>query len=305
MIPDRLPPLALPSLAGRRAVVTGANSGIGFATARALAQAGADVVLGVRDPARGEAARTSLASAAPRARFEVEVVDLGSLASVRAFAERVGREPVDLLINNAGLSAPDTQDTTEDGFELHWGVNYLGSFALTGLLLPALCAASRGARVVTLGSMVARVARLDRATLSGSRAGDPRLAYANSKLAMIMFARELHRRSLARDWRMSAVAAHPGWSDTPIFDPEGPFRIANRLGAVTGLMQSPADGAQPILLAATTREVRTGDYFGPTRHGGLSGPPGVVRPPRRALDDNTQGELWNRSIALTGVSFTA
>lgn len=305
MIPDRLPPLPVPSLAGRRAVVTGANSGIGFATARGLAQAGADVVLGVRNPARGEAARTSLALSAPQARLEVEVVDLGSLASVRAFADRVGREPVDLLINNAGLSMPDTQDTTEDGFELHLGVNYLGAFALTGLLLPALCAARGGARVVTLGSLVARVARLDPATLTDARARDPRLAYANSKLALIMFARELHRQSLAREWRLSAVAAHPGWSDTPIFDPHGPFRIANRLGKATGLMQSPTDGAQPILLAASTREVRGGDYFGPMRRWGLSGPPGVVRPPRRALDDSAQAELWNQSIALTGVSFTA
>ena len=301
MIPDRLPPLALPSLAGKRVLVTGANSGIGLATARALGLAGAQVVLGVRNPDRGVAAAAVLTEAAPAARFQVEVVDLGSLASIRALAARLGRRPLHLLVNNAGLNVAGRHET-EDGFELHLGVNYLGAFALTGLLLDALSAGN--GRVVTLGSLVARAARLDPARMERLRPRDAQASYATSKLAMILFARELQRRSRAEGWGLTAVAAHPGWSDTAIFDPEGPFKLANRFGAATRLIQSPTDGAQPILLAATARDVRSGGYYGPAARGGLSGPPGLVRLPRRARDDTLASELWNRSVALTGVSYT-
>ncbi len=152
--PDRLPPLPLPDLAGRRAVVTGASSGVGFATASALAGAGAEVILAVRDQGRGHAAADRIRSTRPGATVKVEVIELGSLVSIADFAVRVGAQPVDLLINNAGLSAKDPEARTADGFDLQVGVNYLGSWALTAGLWPALVSAP-AARVVTLGSTVA------------------------------------------------------------------------------------------------------------------------------------------------------
>ena len=296
-LPDRLPPLTLPDLAGLRAVVTGASSGVGLATARALAGAGAEVVLGVRDPAKGRSAADSILATHPHAALRVEVIELGSLVSIADFAARVGSAPVHLLVNNAGLSATDNQARTSDGFDLQVGVNYLGSWALTAGLWPALTA-TPAARVVTLGSMVATRGRIT--PDFGRPTGNTYRSYSDSKLAQIVFAGELRRRSTATGCGVSAVAAHPGWCRTAIFDTAGPPAWVEQLGSLLGALQSPADGAQPVLLAAT--DPRPGAYYGPTRRGGAAGAPGPARLPSGALVPGVGGRLWEMSTELTGVA---
>jgi NAD(P)-dependent dehydrogenase (short-subunit alcohol dehydrogenase family) len=293
---DRLPLLPLPDLSGRRAVVTGASAGVGLATATALAGAGAAVVLGVRNAARGDAAANGIRGTLPDADVSVEVVELGSLVSIADFAARVGAAPVDLLINNAGLSSNDADARTADGFDLQVGVNYLGSWALTAGLWPAL---RRGtaARVVTLGSTVANRGRIE--ADFGRPTGSTYRSYADSKVAQVIFAGELRRRSTAAGAGVSAVAAHPGWCRTAIFDTAGPPPYVFVIGSLIGALQSPGDGAQPILLAAT--DPRPGAYYGPTRRGGSSGPPGPAPLPSGALVPDVGARLWEMSTELTGV----
>ncbi len=295
LVPDRLPPLPLPDLSGRRAVVTGASAGIGLATAMALAGAGATVVLGVRNPGRGDAAAHTIRAAHPGADLAVEQVELGSLASIAAFAGRVGAGPVHLLVNNAGLSTPDSDARTVDGFELRVGVNYLGSWALTAALWPVLVAAG-GARVVTLGSLMASRGRIGPDFGTGEAAGR---AYGDSKLAQVVFAGELGRRSRAAGTDVTAVAAHPGWSQTAIFDAAGTPLVFETFGRLLGALQSPADGAQPVLRAAT--DPHPAAYYGPTRRWGSVGPVGAVELPARARQPGVGDRLWEISTRLTGV----
>jgi NAD(P)-dependent dehydrogenase (short-subunit alcohol dehydrogenase family) len=296
-IPDRLPPLPVPDLTGRRAVVTGSSAGIGEAAARALAGAGASVVLGVRDQARGEAAAARIRRAHPDATITIELVELGSLVSIAEFANRVGTTPVDLLINNAGLSAKDPEARTADGFDLQVGVNYLGSWALTAGLWPALKSAA-AARVVTLGSMMATRGQIN--AEFGRPTGSTYRSYSDSKLAQVVFAGELRRRSTAAGAAVSAVAAHPGWCQTAIFATAGPPAYVERIGHLVGALQSPADGAQPVLLAAT--DPRPAAYYGPTRRGGAAGPAGPSRLPSGALVPGVGARLWEMSTELTGVT---
>lgn len=295
-LPDRLPPLPLPDLRGRRAVVTGASAGVGLATATELAGAGASVVLAVRDAHRGAAAGERIRSAHPGASLVVELVELGSLASVAAFAERVATGPVHLLVSNAGLNSTDGSATTVDGFELQVGVNYLGSWALVAGLWPALAGA--GGRVVTLGSLVARRGRIGPDL--GVPTGQASRAYADSKLAQVVLALELRRRCAAASLPVTAAAAHPGWSRTAIFDSVGPPAWVDTLAGMAGVQQSAGDGAQPVLLAATT--TRPGPSYGPTRRGGAVGPPGPVPLPRRAREQGVGEALWQISAERTGVS---
>lgn len=297
-VADRLPPLVLPDLAGRRAVVTGANSGVGFQTACALAGAGAAVVLGARDAARGGAAADRIRAAHPGADVRVERVDLGSLAAIAEFASRVGAHPLHLLVNNAGVNTAAHGELTADGFDLQIGVNYLGAFALTARLWPALVATD-GARVVTLGSLVATRGRIEPGF--GLPSDSTRRSYADSKLAQVVFAGELRRRSTAAGAGVSAVSAHPGWCQTAIFDIAGPPAWVDRLGDLTGTLQSPADGAQPILLAAT--DPRPAAYYGPTRRWGAAGPPGPAPLPPGARVAAAGTRLWELSTRLTGVAF--
>ena len=296
-VPDRLPPLQLPDLGGRRAVVTGASAGMGLAAATALAGSGAQVVLGVRDSGRGDAAAARILATHPDATVTVEVIELGSLVSIAAFAARVGGTPLDLLVNNAGLSTTDPEARTADGFDLQVGVNYLGSWALTAGLWPALRSAP-AARVVTLGSLVATRGRIS-ADL-GRPTGSTYRSYADSKLAQVVFAGELRRRSNAAGAAVSATSAHPGWCQTAIFDSAGPPASVERVGHLLGALQSPADGSQPVLLAAT--DPRPAAYYGPTRRWGATGPAGPARLPAGALVPGVGARLWELSIELTGLA---
>ncbi|MFE3291548.1 oxidoreductase [Rhodococcus sp. NPDC059234] len=296
-----------PDQAGRTVLVTGANSGIGLETARALARLGARVVLGCRNEVRAEGARADLLASVPGARIEILRVDLADLASVRDAATRAHErfDRLDLLVDNAGLMrSPRT--VTADGFEANLGTNFLGHFALTGLLLDLVEAAPSG-RVVTVGSLAHRFGRIHFA--------DPQLAshftvakaYAQSKLAEVMFALALDRRLRASRARSISVAAHPGGSRTAVLrDQNALLRlgISSRMRALTTrLVQEPAAGALPILRAATDPSVAGGDYYGPGGLLELTGPPAPAGIARRARDGADQDRLWALAEGLTGVRY--
>jgi NAD(P)-dependent dehydrogenase (short-subunit alcohol dehydrogenase family) len=295
----------VPDLTGRRAVVTGATSGLGLATARALAAHGASVVMTARDPGRGEAAVRRVRAAVPGADVSVAQLDLADLDSVRAFA--LDQPPLDVLVNNAGVMALPHREVTLDGFERQVGTNHLGHFALTGLLLPALLARA-GARVVTVSSMVHWTGVMTVDDLLSERHYDPWQAYARSKLANLLFVRELDRRARTAGTDLVSVAAHPGYSRTRLVA-NGPARGHPVLGAVFRggsvlVGQSARTGALPQLRAATDPTVQGGDYLGP-RVLGWRGRP--VRSPRAAAaaDDVSAAALWAESERLTGVDFDA
>jgi NAD(P)-dependent dehydrogenase (short-subunit alcohol dehydrogenase family) len=284
----------IPRLDGKRAIVTGANSGIGFHTALELARAGADVILAVRDPSRGQEALAQLVAEAPAAKATLESLDLASLASVRAFAERMvaGGQPLDLLVNNAGVMALPTRELTVDGYERQLATNHLGHFALTGLLWPLLTAA-RAPRVVTVSSSVTMWARFDIDNLQSEKRYAPMAAYGQSKLANLYFMLELHRRAPGG---LISVAAHPGGTATNLQKYQ--FRLAMKLFG-----QHASMGALPSLYAAVGDDVRGGTYYGPRNWFGMSGPPTLAKLPRRAHDEQAARQLWARSEELTGVRY--
>jgi NAD(P)-dependent dehydrogenase (short-subunit alcohol dehydrogenase family) len=302
----------MPDLAGVRAVVTGANSGLGFHTTLELARQGANVLLGVRDETRGADAVQQVLRQVPVARLEVRTLDLADLASVRAFADTVGQLPLDLLVNNAGVMAIPHR-LTADGFEMQFGTNHLGHVALTGLLLPALLKGSlRGGppRVVTLSSMIHRRGRLDREDLMGERTYSPWRAYGQSKLANLLFMRELQRRADAARVPLLSLGAHPGYAATNL-QFAGPRMRRSRLREVFArlgnvvLAQPAAHGAWPILRAATDPDARGGDYYGPGGFAEQRGHPVRVGMSAQAMDDADAAWLWERSVELTGVGFEA
>jgi NAD(P)-dependent dehydrogenase (short-subunit alcohol dehydrogenase family) len=289
----------LPDLSQTRAVVTGANSGIGFDTARALADHGADVVLACRDVDSARRAAVKMPGST-----RVEELDLASQKSVQAFVERYDGA-LDLLVNNAGVMEPPRYRETEDGHELQFGTNHLGHFALTGRLLPALLA-SPAPRVVTVSSVAHH--RGDESVLEGNPEAtyDRRRAYGNTKLANLLFARELHRRSTDAGSTLVSTAAHPGVSATGLVeDPNG--MGSNKLIRLTApyfmplLFQSSAAGANPSLFAATLAE--PGSYSGPQGFRETRGKVGPAKPGRHARNDDLARRLWDRSEQLTGVSF--
>jgi NAD(P)-dependent dehydrogenase (short-subunit alcohol dehydrogenase family) len=287
--------------AGRVAIVTGANSGIGFETARNLACRGARVVMACRSQTRGQAAADRIREESPPGEVELELLDLSKLASVRSFAARFAErfDRLDLLINNAGVMAPP-KTKTEDGFELQLATNHLGHFALTGLLLPMLLATT-GSRVVVLASHMHRLAALDLDDLNFEHRIYSRwLAYGQSKLANLLFAQELHRRLSSAGATTIAVSAHPGWAATELQRNVGVTTIFNPL-----LAQDGRAGARPTLHAATAAEVHGGDYFGPRGFLGLTGRPTRARSNRRARDSTLARKLWERSEDLTGVRYEA
>ncbi|MDC0722526.1 oxidoreductase [Nannocystis bainbridge] len=283
----------IPRLDGTTAVVTGANSGIGYYTALELARAGAEVVIGCRDAARGEEALSGLRQQSG-GKVELVPLDLSSLASVRSFAEQVRRAHprLDLLVNNAGIMALPRRETTVDGFEKQFGTNHLGHFALTGLLLPAL-RASAAPRVVTVSSGVAWGARLDIDDLQSERRYTPMGTYGRSKLANLMFMLELQRR--AGDTGLRSMAAHPGGASTGL--QKHAFTRSIKL-----LGQSAQDGALPSLRAATAADVRGGEYYGP-RILLMRGAPIRAWVPPQARNEQLAARLWQRSEELTGVRF--
>ncbi|GAA2773834.1 oxidoreductase [Streptomyces rameus] len=295
----------IPGLSGRVAVVTGANSGLGYVTARELARKGARVVLACRSEARGRAAVERLVGEVPPAAVEFGRLDLGELASVRAFAEGLPYERVDLLVNNAGVMAVP-YGTTADGFETQFGVNHLGHFALTGLLLPRLLAAPE-ARIVTVSSMLHALANIDPGD-PGSRGKYRRwVAYARSKSANLLFTHELTRR--LRGSSLLAVAAHPGYAATNL-QAAGP-RAEGRRGAERmmelanrAFAQSAEAGALPTLYAATAPGVRPGSFFGPSFAMWRGAPAPSWRAPW-TVDDRAAAALWAASARLTGVDFDA
>ena len=289
---------------GRTAVVTGANSGIGFHAARHLAAAGAKVVLACRNQEKGAAAASEIKAATPDAVVEVAALDLGSLKSVREFAEsfRAGHDALDLLINNAGVMAPPRR-LTADGFELQFGTNHLGHFALTALLIEAM-EGRDDARVVTVSSGAHRWGRINFDDLQSERRYFRWRAYSQSKLANLLFMFELDRRLRAAGSAIRSVAAHPGYSATNLQFAAAP-RLDRMLMAVTNrvMAQSAEMGALPTLYAATYPGLDGGTYVGPDGFFEQRGHPTPVGTTSAARDKEAAERLWSVSEELTGVSF--
>jgi NAD(P)-dependent dehydrogenase (short-subunit alcohol dehydrogenase family) len=293
----------IPSQSGKFAIVTGATGGLGFDTSLELARADADVVLVGRSEEKGKAAVERIKQQIPNAKVAFAKADLASLASVADFAGKIAGErgSIDLLINNAGVMALPTRQTTGDGFELQFGTNYLSHFALTAHLLPLL-QKGKGPRVVNLSSLAHRQGKIDFDDLQGEKKYGPWKAYSQSKLAMLIFAIELQRRSDAGNWGIMSNAAHPGWARTDLFanGPRGLFWTMSGLFSPL-FSQSSAQGALPTLMAATSPEARGAGYYGPTGLGELKGPPGPAHISTKAQDVGTGARLWDVSEQITGV----
>jgi NAD(P)-dependent dehydrogenase (short-subunit alcohol dehydrogenase family) len=292
----------IPDQTGRVAVVTGSNTGLGFETANALAGRGARVVLAVRNLDKGKEAATAIAATTPGADVALQELDLGSLESVRAAAEQLkaDHDRIDLLINNAGLMYPSPRQSTTDGFEIQFGTNHLGHFALTGLLLDRLTQAA-GSRIVTVSSIGHRInAAIHFDDLQWERGYNRVAAYGQSKLANLLFTYELQRRLAAANASTIAVAAHPGGSDTDLMR----HLPAVLSPVVKVISQSAAMGALPQLRAATDLGVAGGEYYGPDGFGGMRGYPKAVESSKQSHDVDLQRRLWTVSEELTGVVYS-
>lgn len=291
------------SLTGKTAIITGANSGIGLETAMVFAARGARVILAVRNTEKGQSAREAIWNTNPEAQVEVMPLDLADLESVRFFAEsfRSRYDKLDLLINNAGVMTPP-YSKTRDGFEMQFGSNHLGHFALTGHLLPLLVK-TPGSRVVTVSSLAHRGARIFFDNLDGSNGYKAMKFYGQSKLANLLFARELDKRLKAYGHPTISIACHPGISATNL------FKIGNKdaTGIFKGLMNrffQPAHmGALPTIYAATEPSLKGGEYIGPDGKGQRRGFPAIDTPHRSADDQAVSEKLWEVSEELTGVTF--
>ena len=295
----------IPPQAGRHAIVTG-TGGIGFETARALALAGATVILAGRSPSKGRDAIARLRAEVPASRVRHEVLDLASLSSVAAFADRMRSDldRVDILVNNAGVMTPPDRRLTTDGFELQLGTNHLGHFALTARLMPLLRAGA-ASRVVSVSSVAARSGSIDFDDLNARRSYRLMPVYSRSKLACLMFAIEFQRRSWSEGWGITSVAAHPGVSRTELLrNAPGP-RDFGRLvrGCLPFLFQPAAQGALPVLFAATSPDAQPGGYYGPDRLSETRGHPAPARVPPQAEDAAVAARLWTESERMTGVPF--
>jgi NAD(P)-dependent dehydrogenase (short-subunit alcohol dehydrogenase family) len=301
-------PRQIPSQQGRLAIVTGANSGIGYQTARYLARAGAEVLLACRNAEKGEAARAKIAAEYPAANVRVRVLDVADLDSVRSFAAEFLTEgkAVDLLINNAGVMALPERRTTPQGFEMQFGTNHLGHFALAGLLLPALLR-QPGSRVVTVASIAHKGGKLNFDDLNAERRYDPRGAYQQSKLANVAFGLEFDRRLRARAASTQSIVAHPGVAVTNIISNGMGKGLQGRI--VNALMplvaQSDDRGSWPLLYAATSPDAHGGGYYGPDGIAEIKGTPVEVKPKPHAMDAAAGKRLWEISEELTGVRYEA
>jgi NAD(P)-dependent dehydrogenase (short-subunit alcohol dehydrogenase family) len=297
----------VPSQAGKLAIVTGAASGLGFEIAVALAQAHADVIVASRNESQGRWAVAKIRPLSLASLVRFEKLDLANLSTVADFAQRIegiGR-PVDLLVNNAGVMALPQRQVSVDGFEMQLATNYLGHFALTSHLLPLL-RRGRDTRVVQVGSLSHRIAKIDLDDFQLERRYSPMKAYGQSKLAMLLFAFELQRRSHAGKWRVTSVAGHPGYARTELFENgpgvQSPIHRAHRY-LRRWLGHSAASGSLPLLYAATSTTVRPGDYYGPKGLFELAGPSGAATASKTARDEELAGLLWARSEQLTGAAW--
>jgi NAD(P)-dependent dehydrogenase (short-subunit alcohol dehydrogenase family) len=302
-------PRDMPSQEGKLAIVTGANSGIGFHTALLLARAGARVILGCRGAAKCEAARQDIARITCRDCVEAAVLDLADLDSVRRFAQEflAGDRKLDLLVNNAGVMAVPERQTTKQGFELQFGVNFLAHFALTGLLLPALLK-QNGSRVVTISSIAHKTGQIDFDDLQAERSYSPWKAYRQSKLADLIFGLELERRLRRAGKSTESLVAHPGVAATNLFR-SGPGQAGGLMRTFVGDMgillvaQSEDRGSWPTLYAATAPEASGGHFYGPDGFREMRGTPVEVHPAPQALDAATAQRLWSVAEQLTGVRY--
>jgi NAD(P)-dependent dehydrogenase (short-subunit alcohol dehydrogenase family) len=294
----------IPSLQGTLSVVTGANSGIGWHTALELARAGSEVVLTVRSDVKGLDAAARICREVPDAKVRHELLDLASLPSVRTFASKLGNEPkIDILVNNAGIMSVPTRRVTGDGFELQLGTNYLGPFALTALLLPALLRAE-SPRVTTVSSGAANMGmrKINFDDFNWEKSYHPWKAYCQSKLADLIFSEELGRRYGVKGHTLLSTAAHPGYTVTNL-QTSGPGKEQSVFGKLFALVlaQDVAGGALPTLRAATEPNASEGSYYGPAHWFGLKGDPIPINVPEVAQDQAAATRLWELSERLTGV----
>jgi NAD(P)-dependent dehydrogenase (short-subunit alcohol dehydrogenase family) len=307
--------VTVPDLSGKLAVVTGSNSGLGLGLTTRLSAAGADVIMAIRNRAKGEAAIEQIRATVPDAKLTLKQLDLSSLASVKALGDELNAEgrPIDILINNAGIMQPPDRETTADGFELQFGGNHLGHFALTGHLLPLLRAAN-SPRVTSLSSLAARMGGINFDDLQWEKRYSPTQAYSQSKSANLMFAIELDRRSRSAGWGIVSNAAHPGFTKTnlqssgPSHGKDSPtllerfYRVTRQLTPFA--WQEIEQGILPALYGAVSPDAEGGAFYGP--RGLLEAAGGGVkhaRIPERCRNEADGRRLWEISDQLTGVTF--
>jgi len=299
----------MPAQQGRTILVTG-TGGLGFEDAIALARAGGEVILAGRNPRKGADAVRRINETVPHASVTFEQVDLGNLDSIEALAERLkgSRDHLDVLINNAGVMTSPMRKTTDDGFELQFGTNYLGHFALIGDLLPLLVQ-GRDRRVVTLSSIAAKGKNvaIDFDDLQAERSYKPMPVYSQSKLACLMFAVEFQRRSEEAGWGITSIAAHPGISRTDLLHDAPGRRSAQGLlrSLLWFLFQPASQGALPALFAATSPHARGGKYYGPDRLSETRGYPAEAQIPPQANELHVAKRLWDISEKLVGFEYEA
>ncbi|ALS77006.1 short-chain dehydrogenase [Planococcus rifietoensis] len=290
-------------MTGKTAIITGANSGLGLETAKTFVRLGARVILAVRDLDKGQAAEQEIREEFPKAPIEVMKLDLSDLESVQAFAETFSSRfnSLDLLINNAGVMTPPYAKT-KDGFELQFGSNHLGHFALTGLLLPLLIH-TENSRVVTLSSLAHRNAAIDFDNLDGSKGYKAMKFYGQSKLANLMFATELDKRLKQHGLSTLSIACHPGISSTNLFKIGGREMPRIFKGLMNRYLQPATMGALPTVYAATASSLTGGEYIGPDGKGQRRGYPTLEKPDPAVNDEAVRQKLWEVSEKLTGVTF--
>jgi NAD(P)-dependent dehydrogenase (short-subunit alcohol dehydrogenase family) len=302
----------IPAQHGRRVLITGANSGIGFHTALELARHGAELILPARTEAKAQDAVNRIRAEVPDAKLHTDLLDLADQSSVRAFAartiERFPGQSLDLLINNAGVMAIPTREVTVDGFERQFATNYLGPFALTALLLPTI-KPKPGSRIVALCSNAGKYGKIAFDNLQGERRYGPMFgAYTQSKLADLVFAVELQRRLTAAHSPILSVAAHPGYAITNLHD-SGPGTENSLLKSFLNLLhpvsQDAHQGALPTLFAAVSPTVQPGGYYGPDGFLETKGNPTAAKIVAAAKDQAVAARLWEQSERLTGVTFAS
>lgn len=296
--------MLLENLTGKKAIITGANSGIGYEAAKDLSSKGAFVILAVRNMEKGKGAAEGILQRNPQAKIKLMKLDLADLQSVRDFTEVFMEEfdSLDLLINNAGVMIPP-YGKTKDGFELQFGSNHLGHFALTGLLLPILKTTSES-RVVTLSSIAHRGAKIDFDNLDGSKGYKAMKFYGQSKLANLLFAKELDNRFKQHGMESISIACHPGISNTNLFHLGKGETPAFMKGMVKFFSQPAEKGADPTIYAATEESLQGGEYIGPDGRGNRKGNPAIEIPAAGVYNKETMEKLWTVSEELTNVRYT-